>query len=141
MALGGTCPPEPNKSRPLAPGAERCHARCRIGPLRSPAMPRSPQPLGLLLLLSLAATARGQEVVISKRWQPWLVGLTAVVVFLFIVFLGLLLNRFWRLRMRRKHGAPEEPQAIGRLEKAAYSNAAADGDSDDEQERNKATSL
>lgn len=37
----------------------------------------------------------------SKQWQPWLVGLTAVIVFLFIVFLGLLLNRFWRLRMRR----------------------------------------
>uniref|UniRef100_A0A8B9ZDT4 Uncharacterized protein n=1 Tax=Anas platyrhynchos TaxID=8839 RepID=A0A8B9ZDT4_ANAPL len=68
-------------------------------------MPRSPQPLGLLLLLSLAAT----------QWQPWLVGLTAVVVFLFIVFLGLLLNRFWRLRMRRwgpgggSGGGPQRP--------------------------------
>lgn len=77
----------------------------------------------------------------SKQWQPWLVGLTAVVVFLFIVFLVLLANRFWQLRMRRKRGVPEEPQAIGRLEKAAYSNAAADRDSDDERERHKATSL
>ncbi|XP_032059841.1 LOW QUALITY PROTEIN: small integral membrane protein 24 [Aythya fuligula] len=128
MALGGTCPPEPNKSRPLAPGAERCHARCRIGPLRCPAMPRSPQPLGLLLLLALAATARGQNIVVSKQWQPWLIGLTAVVVFLFIVFVVLLVNRFWQLRMRR-------------LEKAAYSNAAADRDSEDEREHNKATSL
>ncbi|XP_040393954.1 small integral membrane protein 24 [Cygnus olor] len=79
--------------------------------------------------------------IVSKQWQPWLVGLTAVVVFLFIVFVALLANRFWQLRMRRKRGAPEEPQAIGRLEKAAYSNAAADRDSDDEQERHKATSL
>nr|XP_047933519.1 small integral membrane protein 24 [Anser cygnoides] len=104
-------------------------------------MPRSPQPLGLLLLLALAATARGQEALGSKQWQPWLVGLTAVVVFLFIVFLVLLANRFWQLRMRRKRGVPEEPQAIGRLQKAAYSNAAADRDSDDERERHKATSL
>ncbi|KAM9174385.1 small integral membrane protein 24 [Mergus octosetaceus] len=104
-------------------------------------MPRSPQPLGLLLLLALAATARGQEIVVSKQWQPWLIGLTAVVIFLFIVFVALLANRFWQLRMRRKHGDPEEPQAIGRLEKAAYSNTAADRDSEDEQERNKATSL
>uniref|UniRef100_A0A8C3CNA0 Uncharacterized protein n=1 Tax=Cairina moschata TaxID=8855 RepID=A0A8C3CNA0_CAIMO len=52
------------------------------------------------------------------RWQPWLVGLTAVVVFLFIIFVALLANRFW-------------------LEKAAYSNAAADRDSEDERERNK----
>lgn len=33
--------------------------------------------------------------------QPWLVGLTAVVVFLFIVFVVLLINRLWNLRRHR----------------------------------------
>ncbi|NXD71828.1 SIM24 protein, partial [Eolophus roseicapillus] len=39
-----------------------------------------------------------------KELQPWLVGLTAVVVFLFIVFILLLINRLWKLRMRRLGG-------------------------------------
>ncbi|NXK22931.1 SIM24 protein, partial [Arenaria interpres] len=37
----------------------------------------------------------------SKVLQPWLLGLTAVVVFLFIIFVLLLVNRLWRIRMRR----------------------------------------
>ncbi|NXJ97863.1 SIM24 protein, partial [Corythaixoides concolor] len=41
----------------------------------------------------------------SRQLQPWLVGLTAVVVFLFIIFVLLLANRLWRLRMRRWAGA------------------------------------
>ncbi|NWI87269.1 SIM24 protein, partial [Pitta sordida] len=40
-----------------------------------------------------------------KVLEPWLVGLTAVVVFLFIVFIVLIANRFWNLRMRRWAGA------------------------------------
>lgn len=36
-----------------------------------------------------------------KELQPWLIGLTAVVVFLFIVFVVLLINRLWQIRMRR----------------------------------------
>ncbi|NXT59587.1 SIM24 protein, partial [Pluvianellus socialis] len=39
-----------------------------------------------------------------KELQPWLVGLTAVVVFLFIVFVLLLVNRLWNIRMRRWDG-------------------------------------
>uniref|UniRef100_A0A8C4JDW7 SIM24 protein n=1 Tax=Dromaius novaehollandiae TaxID=8790 RepID=A0A8C4JDW7_DRONO len=58
--------------------------------MRRPAAPGAPLPLSLLLLV-LAAT-------------PWLVGLTAVVVFLFIVFLILIANRLWRIRMRSLPG-------------------------------------
>ncbi|NXW37179.1 SIM24 protein, partial [Phaetusa simplex] len=39
-----------------------------------------------------------------KELQPWLLGLTAVVVFLFIVFVLLLVNRLWQIRMRRWDG-------------------------------------
>uniref|UniRef100_A0A672UKB5 Uncharacterized protein n=1 Tax=Strigops habroptila TaxID=2489341 RepID=A0A672UKB5_STRHB len=41
----------------------------------------------------------------GDRLAPWLVGLTAVVVFLFIVFIVLLVNRLWKLRMHRLGGA------------------------------------
>lgn len=80
MALGGTCPLEPNKSRPLAPGAKsgagtRPQQRCGRGAHRGvqdsaipqpPAsirlkMPRAAQPLSLLVLLVLIATAQGQS--------------------------------------------------------------------------------
>ncbi|KAJ7416503.1 small integral membrane protein 24 [Willisornis vidua] len=65
-------------------------------------MLRHSQRLSLLLLLVLAATARGQAAGTGpKVLEPWLLGLTAVVVFLFIVFVVLLINRFWNLRMRR----------------------------------------
>lgn len=36
-----------------------------------------------------------------KVLQPWLIGLTAVVVFLFVVFVMLLVNRLWKLRRHR----------------------------------------
>ncbi|XP_042651012.1 small integral membrane protein 24 isoform X1 [Tyto alba] len=68
-------------------------------------MPRASQPLSLLVLLVLAATARGQAGIGSKQLQPWLIGLTAVVIFLFIVFVLLLINRLWQIRMRRWAGA------------------------------------
>ncbi|KAM8986578.1 small integral membrane protein 24 isoform 2-T2 [Ara ararauna] len=64
-------------------------------------MLRAWQHLSLLVLLVLAATAWGQDGTGPKELQPWLVGLTAVVVFLFIVFILLLANRLWKLRMRR----------------------------------------
>lgn len=39
-----------------------------------------------------------------KELQPWLIGLTAVVIFLFLVFVVLLINRLWQIRMRRWAG-------------------------------------
>ncbi|KAM6369209.1 small integral membrane protein 24 [Pluvialis apricaria] len=94
-------------------------------------MPRASQPLSLLVLLVLAATAQGQAGTGAKQLQPWLVGLTAVVVFLFIVFVLLLVNRLWQIRMRR-------------LEHGGCTNPAAEKDSDEEsdgEEQTKATSL
>ncbi|XP_039552796.1 small integral membrane protein 24 isoform X2 [Passer montanus] len=63
-------------------------------------MPKLLQPLSLLLVL--ASTAQGQTVTGPKVLQPWLIGLTAVVVFLFAVFVVLLVNRLWSLRKKRK---------------------------------------
>ncbi|KAM9516192.1 small integral membrane protein 24 isoform 2-T2 [Guaruba guarouba] len=117
--VGGTCPLACNKSCPLAPGAQSRACTCpspAVGqdPHRGagsrvlqpfadlpPKMLRAWQHLSLLVLLVLAATARGQDGTGPKELQPWLVGLTAVVVFLFIVFILLLANRLWKLRMRR----------------------------------------
>ncbi|XP_049644163.1 small integral membrane protein 24 [Suncus etruscus] len=49
------------------------------------------KPLLLLLFVLLSPAEAAEEV----RMKPWLVGLTAVVVFLFIVFILLLVNRLW----------------------------------------------
>ncbi|XP_054983817.1 small integral membrane protein 24 [Sorex araneus] len=46
----------------------------------------------LLLVVLLLTPAEASQVV---RMKPWLVGLTAVVGFLFIVFILMLINRLW----------------------------------------------
>uniref|UniRef100_A0A8D0FU53 Uncharacterized protein n=1 Tax=Strix occidentalis caurina TaxID=311401 RepID=A0A8D0FU53_STROC len=46
---------------------------------------------------------------IKAELQPWLIGLTAVVIFLFIVFVLLLVNRLWQMRMRRWEQGPPRP--------------------------------
>ncbi|KAM6041665.1 small integral membrane protein 24 [Chlamydotis macqueenii] len=107
-------------------------------------MPRVWQPLSLLVLFVLAATARGQAGTGPKVLQPWLIGLTAVVVFLFVVFVLLLANRLWQIRMRRKQGGLQETLGTDRLEPRGCVNAAAEKDSDEESdgaERSNATSL
>ncbi|KAK2542081.1 Smim24 [Columba livia] len=77
-----------------------------------------------------------------KVLQPWLVGLTAVVVFLFIVFVLLLANRLWQLRMRRKQSRLQETLGTDRLEHVSHVNLAAKKDSDEEsEEQSKATSF
>uniref|UniRef100_A0A8C3R8U1 Small integral membrane protein 24 n=1 Tax=Cyanoderma ruficeps TaxID=181631 RepID=A0A8C3R8U1_9PASS len=113
-------------------------------------MPKPLQPLSLLVLLILAATAQGQAGTGPKVLQPWLVGLTAVIVFLFIVFVMLLVNRLWNLRRRRLdwgggQGKTSWKVAMGwdRLGRSGHVNPAAenwDELSDDKQE-SKATSL
>ncbi|KAF1576098.1 Small integral membrane protein 24, partial [Eudyptes moseleyi] len=50
----------------------------------------------------------------AKELQPWLIGLTAVVVFLFIVFVLLLVNRLWQIRMHREQGGLQETQGTDR---------------------------
>ncbi|XP_052656318.1 LOW QUALITY PROTEIN: small integral membrane protein 24, partial [Harpia harpyja] len=121
-------------------GSGRAPALCQP----PPKMPRTSQPLSLLVLLVLAATARGQGGAGPKELQPWLISLTAVVVFLFIVFVLLLINRLWQIRMRRKQGGLQETQGTDRLEHAGCANPAAEKDSDGEsdgEEQSKATSL
>ncbi|KAM6231595.1 small integral membrane protein 24 isoform 2-T2 [Spheniscus humboldti] len=107
-------------------------------------MLRASQPLSLLVLLVLATTAQGQAGTGPKELQPWLIGLTAVVVFLFIVFVLLLVNRLWQIRMRREQGGLQETQGTDRPEHAGCANPAAEKDSDEEsdgEEQSKATSL
>uniref|UniRef100_A0A8C9MF40 Small integral membrane protein 24 n=1 Tax=Serinus canaria TaxID=9135 RepID=A0A8C9MF40_SERCA len=72
-------------------------------------MPKLLQPLSLLLLLVLASTAQGQVL------QPWLIGLTAVVIFLFIVFVVLLVNRLWNLRKKRLDYTGTSPHTGARM--------------------------
>ncbi|XP_078010148.1 small integral membrane protein 24 isoform X1 [Phascolarctos cinereus] len=64
-----------------------------------------PRPCSLKLSPSLFLTL---SLAVSERTlQPWLVGLTAVVVFLFIVFVLMLANRFWCSK-ERSHDEEEE---------------------------------
>ncbi|XP_030365663.1 small integral membrane protein 24 isoform X3 [Strigops habroptila] len=95
-------------------------------------MLRAWQPPSLLVLLVLAATAQGQDGTGPKELQPWLVGLTAVVVFLFIVFIVLLVNRLWKLRMHRKQGSLQDSPWTNRLERTGRANPAAEKGSDEE---------
>ncbi|KAM3656521.1 small integral membrane protein 24 [Ammospiza maritima maritima] len=89
-------------------------------------MPKLLQPLSLLLLLVLASTAQGQTGTGPKVLQPWLIGLTAVVVFLFVVFVVLLINRLWSLRKKRKENGHQETLETDRLERSGHVNPAAE---------------
>ncbi|XP_064493208.1 small integral membrane protein 24 [Pseudopipra pipra] len=153
MALGDTCPREANKGAPCPrhrdnaqAGGDRSSSR-GAGPSRAralcPKMPWPSQPLSLLVLLVLAATARGQTSTGPKVLQPWLLGLTVVVVFLFVVFLVLIINRFWSLRKRRKQSDYPETKGTDRMERFSHDNPAAE-DSDEEsggKKESNATSL
>ncbi|XP_053317760.1 small integral membrane protein 24 [Spea bombifrons] len=56
--------------------------------------------------------------------QPWLLGLTAVVVFLFIVFVLMIVNRLWC--KKEKDGYGRENKKRERAEMNAYENEALD---------------
>ncbi|KAM9689050.1 small integral membrane protein 24 [Trichechus inunguis] len=56
----------------------------------------------LLVLVTLLLTPSEAQQDTGKRMQPWLVGLIAVVGFLFIVFVYLLANRIWCSKARDK---------------------------------------
>ncbi|XP_069734380.1 small integral membrane protein 24 [Phaenicophaeus curvirostris] len=93
-------------------------------------MLRAMHPCSLLVLLLLTAAVQGQTGTGHKELQPWLVGLTVVVVFLFIVFVLLLANRLWQLRMHRKRGRQDslgsdrlEPAAQGDLKQRSRTTA------------------
>ncbi|XP_005359038.1 small integral membrane protein 24 [Microtus ochrogaster] len=68
--------------------------------------------MGRLLLLTalLLAPAEAQQAT-ERRLKPWLVGLTAVVGFLFIVFVLMLVNRVWCSKPR-----PDDEEVRVRIE-------------------------
>ncbi|XP_050995851.1 small integral membrane protein 24 [Acomys russatus] len=76
--------------------------------------------LGRLLLLAtlLLAPAEAQQET-ERRLKPWLVGLAAVVGFLFIVFILMLVNRVWCSKARG-----EDEEATVRMEHIASQNMA-----------------
>ncbi|XP_019369247.1 PREDICTED: small integral membrane protein 24 isoform X2 [Gavialis gangeticus] len=103
-----------------------------------------------LLLLLLAASSQAQDGAMkgttsgSHELQPWLVGLTAVVVFLFIVFLLMIINRVLCYKKHRDEEDTQGHQADARLTANGYENEALQ-EQLEEQEKgakgNKTTSL
>ncbi|XP_023963648.2 small integral membrane protein 24 isoform X2 [Chrysemys picta bellii] len=80
----------------------------------------------------------------SRMLQPWLVGLTAVVVFLFIVVVLMIINRVWCYKKRRNEEEPLGEPAQSRTVSNFYNNLALEEDSEEEQKgkkENKTTSL
>nr|XP_041577550.1 small integral membrane protein 24 [Taeniopygia guttata] len=109
-------------------------------------MPKLLQPLSLLVLLVLASTAQGQAGTGPKVLQPWLIGLTVVVVFLFFVFVVLLVNRLWSLRKKRldrKEKDHAETLGTDRLGRSSHVNQAAEDweELSYDRQQNKATSF
>ncbi|KAE8631593.1 hypothetical protein XENTR_v10001245 [Xenopus tropicalis] len=89
------------------------------------------------LILAFSAMAQGAERASSGgnsyALQPWLLGLTAVVVFLFIVFILLIVNRLWC--KKEKHESNEENPKEERVEINAYENKGLEKDDDDEDKK------
>ncbi|KAF4798485.1 small integral membrane protein 24 [Turdus rufiventris] len=106
-------------------------------------MPKPLQPLSVLVLLVLAATTQGQTDTGPKVLQPWLIGLTAVVVFLFIVFVVLLVNRLWKLRRHRKEDEYPETLDADRLGRSGHVNPAAEDEDElsEDKQQSKTTSF
>ncbi|KAG8454561.1 hypothetical protein GDO86_000978 [Hymenochirus boettgeri] len=82
---------------------------------------------------AVKATAGGS----SRTLQPWLLGLTAVVVFLFIVFVLLIVNRVWCTKQR--HGYNEDILEHKSTEINAYENRSMELDEEDEKGKTKLT--
>ncbi|XP_037741702.1 small integral membrane protein 24 isoform X2 [Chelonia mydas] len=77
----------------------------------------------------------------SRTLQPWLVGLTAVVVFLFIVVMLMIINRVWCYKKRRNEEEPLEEPAQSRTVSNCYDNLVLEKDNEEELKENKTTSL
>ncbi|CAM4698777.1 unnamed protein product [Lepidochelys olivacea] len=80
----------------------------------------------------------------SRMLQPWLVGLTAVVVFLFIVAMLMIINRVWCYKKRRNEEEPLEEPAQSRTVSNPYDNLVLEEDNEEElkgMKENKTTSL
>nr|XP_048687051.1 small integral membrane protein 24 isoform X2 [Caretta caretta] len=77
----------------------------------------------------------------SRTLQPWLVGLTAVVVFLFIIVMLMIINRVWCYKKRRNEEEPLEEPAQSRTVSNPYDNLVLEEDNEEELKENKTTSL
>ncbi|XP_067410339.1 small integral membrane protein 24 [Emydura macquarii macquarii] len=109
----------------------------------------------VLLSLIFIASSQAQGAVQgttsgSQMLQPWLVGLTAVVVFLFIVFVLMIINRVWCYKKRRDEEEPLGELATSRSVANTYDNLTLDEDKEEAKEKaevmketqpNKTTSL
>ncbi|XP_039371956.1 small integral membrane protein 24 isoform X2 [Mauremys reevesii] len=110
-----------------------------MSPLRAP----------LFFLLFIAASQAQDGAVQgtttgSRTLQPWLVGLTAVMVFLFVVVVLMIINRVWCSKKRRNEEEPLGEPAQSRAVSNVYNNLALEEDSEKEQnvrKENKTTSL
>ncbi|XP_036606024.1 small integral membrane protein 24 [Trichosurus vulpecula] len=87
--------------------------------LKDPGQTDQPQPLdhmelqeSIFVLLALLLSSADAQEVIQRSLQPWLTGLTAVVVFLFIVFVLMLAKRFWCSKERNE----EEEEELGKIQ-------------------------
>lgn len=84
--------------------------------------------LGLLFVISANAQQAAQQKssrAASAGLQPWLLGLTAMVVFLFIVFVLLIVNRVW---CKKRRNIDEEEERKERVTMNVYDNEALDED-------------
>ncbi|XP_019345460.1 small integral membrane protein 24 isoform X2 [Alligator mississippiensis] len=74
----------------------------------------------------------------SHQLQPWLVGLTAVVVFLFIVFLLMIINRVLCYKKHRDEEDTQGQQTDTRLTPNGYENHALQEQPEEQEEGAKA---
>ncbi|KAM4049803.1 small integral membrane protein 24 [Anomaloglossus baeobatrachus] len=82
--------------------------------------------LGVLLVISTNAQQGDRQNSSSSGsagLQPWLLGLTAMVVFLFIVFILLIINRVW---CKKRKNIDEEENKKERVNMNVYDNAGLD---------------
>nr|XP_005999544.1 PREDICTED: small integral membrane protein 24 [Latimeria chalumnae] len=70
--------------------------------------------LVLLLAVSIVDAQKGGKVAETggKRLQPWLVGLIAVVVFLFIVFVLMIISKVWCHKDREMEDGDHDTHAV-----------------------------
>ncbi|XP_048416018.1 small integral membrane protein 24 isoform X2 [Stegostoma tigrinum] len=79
--------------------------------------------LALLLINAVYAQAVAAKAATNGSWQPWIVGLTAVTVFIFIIFVLLIMNRVFCTKNDKHHQPDMELSPDDRTPAAnAYSN-------------------
>ncbi|XP_063084908.1 small integral membrane protein 24 [Cavia porcellus] len=106
-SAGGRGRPACSASAPLIPAGARACSHLSLEAMNA---------LGTLLALAalFLPSVQAQE---ERHMKPWLVGLTAVVVFLFIVFVLLLANRVWCSKART-----EDEETMERIQPNPYEN-------------------